>query len=225
MSVRRLLLIVALVLVIIASVIVSQPRVKAALLRLLSRSRRGRGAAAAAARKRRRSERSVLYGSADAVSSNRVSDGLPIPNIVHFIFGLEANFGHIKFGLINYLAILGAAMFIHPEEIIWHHRYLPEGIWWECARPHLTFNKVEDVTHVHGKPKAMRVAHKADILRMDIMMNQGGMYLVSGERRRARSARRGVRTFISIGAERRGAPKVVGFAPHWLRASCGASRR
>ena len=184
-SIRRILVFLALFSVILTSVIVSQPRVKSALIRLLSRrgvvrsnaarKRRRRAAAAAAA------EEALLLGAPSSPIAAGSSDGLPIPNIVHFIFGLESGFGHIKFGLLHYLAILGAAIAIQPDEIRWHHIYLPEGIWWECARPHLTFHKVEDVTHVHGKPRPMRVQHKADILRMQIMLNEGGMYIVSGD--------------------------------------------
>ena len=183
-SIRRILAFLVLFCVILTSVIVSQPSVKAALIRLLSRrgiSRSNAAAAAAAARKRRRRALAVAKEKEEALLTNAPSvssDGLPIPNIVHFIFGLESGFGHIKFGLLHYLAILGAAIAIQPDEIRWHYIYLPEGIWWECARPHLTFHKVEDVTHVHGKPRPMRVQHKADILRMQIMLNEGGMYIV-----------------------------------------------
>jgi len=108
-----------------------------------------------------------------------LEDGLNIPNVVHMIFGLDPNFGHIKFGLTHYLAIMAARMHIDPQFIKWHYRYVPEGIWWECARPLLKMNRVEDIIHVHGKPRPMKVQHKADILRMRIMMEEGGIYLDS----------------------------------------------
>jgi hypothetical protein len=128
-------------------------------------------------------------GGGDYVAADRVDDGLPVPNVVHFVFGLEQSFGHIKFGLLHYLAILGAAVHIRPQQIKWHYQYVPEGTWWECAKPVLTLHKVDDVTHVHGKPKAMRVQHKADILRMQIMLNEGGMYIVRGPPRGTARAR------------------------------------
>ncbi len=104
---------------------------------------------------------------------------LPVPNIVHFIFGLEENFGHIKFGFIHYLAVLGAAVHIHPDEVRLHYLYQPSGEWWDCARPHLKLVKEDDVTEVYGKPMKMKVAHKADIIRMRIMREEGGIYLDS----------------------------------------------
>ena len=199
MSPRRFLLVALLVGVIFLSLLASRPSVKRALVNILSPGRRAGRAAKRAARASRSaavaassaavelrsaglggggggSPSSGTYGSTPAVPY--YDDGQPIPDIVHFIFGLEPTFGHIKFGLLHYLAVLGARTRIAPQVIKWHYNYLPEGIWWECTRPALTLHKVEDVTHVHGKPKAMRVQHKADILRMQIMLNEGGMYLV-----------------------------------------------
>jgi hypothetical protein len=203
-SIRRILVFLALFSVILTSVIVSQPSVKSALIRLLSRRGVVRSKAARKRRRRAAAEEALLLGAPPSSPiAARSSDGLPIPNIVHFIFGLESGFGHIKFGLLHYLAILGAAIAIQPDEIRWHHIYLPEGIWWECARPHLTFHKVEDVTHVHGKPRPMRVQHKADILRMQIMLNEGGMYIVSGDiyiflRKSAHTASRVARVLMGL---------------------------
>jgi hypothetical protein len=193
-STRRLLTLAALCLIILIGAFGSRPSVKRALVSYLSPSR-------AAYRRARRGARvasraAALVEAAPAVEGRAAAaaaaaaglssggggapydDGLPIPDVVHFVFGLEASFGHIKFGLLHYLAVLGARTRIAPQVIKWHYNYLPEGIWWECAKPALTLHKVEDVTHVHGKPKAMRVQHKADILRMQIMLNEGGMYIV-----------------------------------------------
>lgn len=106
-------------------------------------------------------------------------DPLPVPNVVHFIFGMDPNFGHMGFGLIHYLAVLGAHMFIAPKKIQLHYLYEPTGPWWECARPMLELVKEDDVTEVYGKQLKMKVQHKADIIRMNIMLKHGGMYLVS----------------------------------------------
>jgi hypothetical protein len=103
----------------------------------------------------------------------------PVPNIVHFIFGLEETFGHIKWGMIHYLAVLGAHLHIQPEEIRLHHQFEPSGPWWECARPLLKLVKEGNITEVWGRPQKMRVAHKADIIRMRIMREEGGIYLDS----------------------------------------------
>lgn len=156
------------------------PTIRAWLVRTLGRSRRVR-------RHHPRSHKLVTRGPPEHESLGRkrhvlpevLPDGNAIPNVVHYVFGLERDFGHIKFGLTHYLSILGTTMNIGPQFIKWTYRYLPEGVWWNCASPHLHFNRVEDVTHVHGRPRPMRVQHKADILRMQIMLNEGGMYMDS----------------------------------------------
>ncbi len=105
---------------------------------------------------------------------------LPVPNVVHFVFGLDPTFGHIKFGMIHYLAVLGAKMFLRPDEILMHRQYTPSGAWWDCARPLLRLVDVENVTAVHGRTFLnMKVQHQADIIRMRIMRDVGGIYLDS----------------------------------------------
>lgn len=70
--------------------------------------------------------------------------GYVVPNMVHFIFGLDPTFGHIGFGLVHYLAVLGAYMNIEPELIVWTHKYLPnDNPWFECARPLLFLNEAK----------------------------------------------------------------------------------
>jgi hypothetical protein len=124
----------------------------------------------------------------------REVDPNPVPNIAHFIFGLDPNFGHMGFGLIHYMAILGASRHIQPKSIRLHYLYEPEGPWWECAKPLVDMVLEKDVTEVYGKPMKMKVQHKADILRMNIMLNEGGIYLVSSAE--AKCAQNGGRSLI-----------------------------
>ena len=106
-----------------------------------------------------------------------------VPSHVHYIFGMEPTFGHISFGLMHYISILGTVLYIKPERISWHHRFLPnasENVWWSCSQRHVTPREVGDVTMVHGRfIPSMHVAHKADILRMQIMREEGGIYVDS----------------------------------------------
>jgi hypothetical protein len=190
LSLRRALLLALLGLCILLSCVVVRPAAKRSLIAWLRsgalarhgsqqqpRRRRRRRAAAAAAAQQPRQLGSSRHALEDAPAP--APDGLPIPNVVHMIFGLSPDFGHMKFGLTHYLAVLGARLHIAPAQLKWHYRFLPDGVWWECARPALTLHKVEDVTHVHGRPKAMRVQHKADVLRMQLLLGEGGMYIDS----------------------------------------------
>lgn len=186
LSARRVALHVFFLLIILLSVIVARPAVKQRVISWLRRPR--------ARHQRRERGSSHPPSSPDDVgarvlgSSHRAFEdvfalpeaGLPIPSVVHYIFGLEPSFGHMKFGLIHYLSIVGARMHIAPQLIKWHYMYLPDGVWWECARPALLLHKLDPIIHIHGKPKAIpKVQHRADVLRMQIMMREGGMYIDS----------------------------------------------
>ncbi len=105
-----------------------------------------------------------------------------IPPTVHYVFGMEENFGHLGFGLVHYLSLLATALYLSPPAILWHHRFLPPNTsaWWGCARPLVTPRLVGDVTTVHGRAfPSLHVAHKADIIRLDVLRAQGGVYLDS----------------------------------------------
>ena len=127
---RKTLLYLLCGLVILLSVLASSPSAKKYLIKLLTPRRH---------RRIRSRSRVVLDGPEArgvALIPEVLDDGFNIPNVVHMIFGLEPNFGHIKFGLTHYLAVMAARMKIGPQFIKWHYRYSPEGIWWECVQNH-----------------------------------------------------------------------------------------
>lgn len=134
-------------------------------------------------RLRRSSRRtpSAAAASAASLSQPSPSPGPRIPNVVHFIFGMEKDFGHIKFGLMHYLALLATRLYVKPAVLNWHHLYLPaNNSWWDCAAPLVSLSPVADVTHIHGKAYPdLHVAHKADAIRMQLMASVGGIYLDS----------------------------------------------
>ncbi|KAJ1549693.1 hypothetical protein HK096_011034 [Nowakowskiella sp. JEL0078] len=103
-----------------------------------------------------------------------------IPKIIHYVFGLKENFDKYDFGLVQYVAIKSAHEMIKPKKIILHFRYLPpdSNIWWQHAKQYVTeFHYLEsDVTEVFGNP-VRRVAHMADVVRMQELMKTGGIYL------------------------------------------------
>lgn len=102
---------------------------------------------------------------------------LPAPNIVHYIFGLDP-VGLMPFGILQYLSIVGAALYLRPDEIRWHHKYESSGFWWNCSLPHLTLIPVEPVTEVRGKVLSnLMVQLQSDIIRLRVMNETGGIYL------------------------------------------------
>lgn len=98
------------------------------------------------------------------------------PNIVHFIHGLSPDFGSKPFGFVQYLAVKAACNRLRPRAIYLHHLHEPSGYWYERARPYLRLRRARNVTSVHGR-EVMHFAHKADVLRIEVLLREGGIYL------------------------------------------------
>ena len=99
-----------------------------------------------------------------------------IPNIFHFVFGMKPDFGGKPFNIVHYLAVKSAAELNRPDKMILHYQYEPTGEWFEKARPFLTLNKVVAPVEIHGNP-LLHVAHQADIIRLQVLFEQGGIYI------------------------------------------------
>ena len=99
-----------------------------------------------------------------------------IPRVVHFCFGMAADFGGRPFSLCHYLAIRSAWEVIQPECMILHCAHEPAGEWWELARPYVHVHSVRPVSGIYGFPAA-HPAHRADIVRLAALIAMGGIYL------------------------------------------------
>ncbi len=99
-----------------------------------------------------------------------------IPNKLHFIFGMASDFGGKPFSLSHYLAIQSAVTLNQPEVSFFHYQYEPVGEWWEKAKPLLTLNKVDAPKEIMGN-KLYHVAHQADVVRLQMLKEHGGIYL------------------------------------------------
>lgn len=99
-----------------------------------------------------------------------------IPKIVHFIFGLTPTFGNRGFSYIHYLAVQMAHKLINPDTIYFHYEYEPNGMWWEKIKPSLKLNKINAPDNIFGNP-IISYQHKADVLRLEILKDMGGIYL------------------------------------------------
>jgi hypothetical protein len=99
-----------------------------------------------------------------------------IPNIVHFVYGLKSDFGGKGFSFVHFLAIFTAWKVNRPETIFFHYAYEPTGEWWEKAKPYLTLNHISPPAEIFGRPLE-HFAHKADVVRLEMLMKYGGIYL------------------------------------------------
>ncbi len=99
-----------------------------------------------------------------------------IPNIFHFVFGMKPDFGGKPFNMVHYLAVRSAAELNNPDRMYLHYQFEPGGEWFEKARPYLTLNKIAAPLSIHGNP-LLHVAHQADIVRLNMLQQHGGIYL------------------------------------------------
>lgn len=82
----------------------------------------------------------------------------------------------MPFSLVHYLAIKSAYEVNRPEKMVFYFKYLPSGKYWEKARPYLQLQPIEPPQEIFGNPLC-HPAHQADVLRLLILIQQGGIYL------------------------------------------------
>ena len=99
-----------------------------------------------------------------------------IPPHFHFVYALLPD---APFGLVHYLAVRSAAD-LHPgASVTLHHAHEPDAQgqgWWAAAKALLQLRRVEVPLHIHGRPLRHH-AHQADVLRLQILLEHGGIYL------------------------------------------------
>jgi hypothetical protein len=99
-----------------------------------------------------------------------------IPNVIHFIYGLKEDFGGKPFSLVHYLAIRSASEVNQPEAIYFYCKYEPSGYWWNKVLPYIKVKKVNPPKYVYWH-RLRHFAHMADVMRLKILHQQGGIYL------------------------------------------------
>jgi GR25 family glycosyltransferase involved in LPS biosynthesis len=99
-----------------------------------------------------------------------------IPRIFHFITGLDKNFGGRPFSFVHYIAIRSALQVNKGFRARVYYHYEPSGEYWDAIKGDVELVPVDLPTEVFGNPVKL-YAHKADVLRMRILLEQGGIYL------------------------------------------------
>lgn len=113
----------------------------------------------------------------------------PIPNTVHFIFGLKNPLHHPgagHFDFLNYLSIRSALISLRPKAIYLHYTYLssppsPSPDADPLTNPWIA-RLSNNITLVHDAPdpiaaKNAQYAHMSDTLRLRLLHEHGGIYL------------------------------------------------
>ncbi len=100
----------------------------------------------------------------------------PIPNHIHFVYGMTLDGSDRPFSIVHYLAMKSALDIHQPDSLFLHSGYEPAGPWWDIIAPHVTLQLVEVPTQVHQNP-VDRPEHRSDLVRLDVLLEHGGIYL------------------------------------------------
>ncbi|WWC89494.1 uncharacterized protein L201_004418 [Kwoniella dendrophila CBS 6074] len=109
-----------------------------------------------------------------------------IPNLVHYVYGLSDDPDEPDFPYFAYLSIRSTIINLNPKEIWFHCINEPKGYWWNQIRnqkslqgdPIIKLKKARNVDSI-GKDQrpVTHFAHKADIIRLEVLRDYGGIYL------------------------------------------------
>ncbi|KAL1520184.1 hypothetical protein AB1Y20_023654 [Prymnesium parvum] len=102
---------------------------------------------------------------------------LGIPPLVHFVYALRQA---APFGFMHLAAVLSAIDVHDPSEVMFHYSYLPHGEFWDAAMAtgRMTLRWVDPLAASHFGGRCLRhVAHRADVLRLRVLLRHGGIYL------------------------------------------------
>ena len=98
-----------------------------------------------------------------------------IPNTVHFVF-----FNHPAserpFALYHFLAVESALQRLQPDRVRLYVKNAPFGPLWDRLQGRIDLVMVDPPTEIFGRP-LRHFAHQADVFRLDVLIEQGGIYL------------------------------------------------
>lgn len=140
-------------------------------------------------------ELNCLHGSLSSSPHDEFTAAEPIPNHVHFIYGLSNPYkkpGAGRFDFLCYLAVRSAIVALKAEKVFLHYTYISDPPSPDTNASPLTNSWIKrlekDITLVHHSPEeianlksrpeaAWQAAHISDVLRLKLLQSQGGIYL------------------------------------------------
>lgn len=96
-----------------------------------------------------------------------------IPNIFHFIYFYPDKTK--SFPLIHLLTVNSARILNNPEKIYFYSDKIPEGLYWDKISDFVEFVKTDPPESIFGN-NLHHIAHKSDVLRLQILLEKGGIY-------------------------------------------------
>jgi hypothetical protein len=99
-----------------------------------------------------------------------------IPKILHYVFGMDYDFGGKPWSLVHHVCLRSAIERIKPERVLFHYEYEPKGPWWSLSRELVTPMPIKAPREIFGRP-LKHVAHRSDVVRLRKLIEHGGIYL------------------------------------------------
>lgn len=100
-----------------------------------------------------------------------------VPKKIHFVFGLLPDFGGKPFSFFHWAAIKTAKVVNPDYEIFYWTQYLPEdNFYFNDVKKDLIIKIISAPDEIFGN-KLFHVAHKADVVRLKVLQEYGGIYL------------------------------------------------
>jgi hypothetical protein len=104
----------------------------------------------------------------------------PIPNVVHFILIAEEH-KEAELDFYQYLAVKAALLRLQPEAIKIHtYAFNENNEWWQKIKHRVDLVIHEPQRYLQtsdGRSHKLRLAHQTDVLRLEILREEGGIYL------------------------------------------------
>ncbi len=101
-----------------------------------------------------------------------------IPKIIYFNFGFEEHFGNKPFNIVHFLAIKSAKVINEDFSIKLLYNFKPENNeWWEKSKEYCEHIHVIPNSKMFDNAKTNKYALIADLFRLDILIDTGGIYL------------------------------------------------
>ena len=107
----------------------------------------------------------------------RTSERIRIPNIIHFVMIHKVPETANPLTFMQMIAIMSAAAANEPLSLYLHTNAEPYGQWWEFLRPLVTVRFISEIPTSWGSKPIIQGAHLSDRVRMDILLEEGGIYL------------------------------------------------
>lgn len=99
-----------------------------------------------------------------------------IPKVLHYCFGMSSDEGAKPWSLVHYVCLRSAIERIKPTDVLFYFEKEPTGPWWELSRGLVTLERIEAPREIFGNA-VVHYAHRADIVRLEMLLRRGGIYL------------------------------------------------